>query len=120
MSQTDRIKLEKIEFLENHSETFYKELFNKNDGTNSTIYLITSMLLKEEKLEDCEEYVSLNGMILEEQAEEIQNSFLSNILNISTQFLTRLGAVESVNVILSYFSYKEEKEFSRVKTLYMA
>ena len=44
MSQTDRIKLEKINFLENYSEKFYTELFHKDSENNSTIFLITSLL----------------------------------------------------------------------------
>ena len=36
MSQADRIKIEKITFLQEHSEVFYNELFNKDEDNNST------------------------------------------------------------------------------------
>ena len=119
MSGIDKIKIEKINFLESHSEKFYNELFNKDAENNSTICLITSMLLREEKLEECKEYIFLNGMVETEEQEEIKNSFLSDILTTITQFLTRLGAEDSVKVILSYFKYKEKKEFEAQKTLYL-
>ena len=120
MNGIDKIKIEKINFLENHSQKFYNELFNKDEENNSTICLITNMLLREEKLEDCKEYSFLNGMIETEQQEEIKNSFLPNILTTITQFLTRLGAEDSAKVILSYFKYEAKKEFEAEKSLYLA
>lgn len=120
MSEIDKIKIEKINFLESHSEKFYNELFNKDEGHDSTICLITNMLLKEEKLEDCEEYDCLNKVIESEEKEKIKDSFLSNILTTITQFLTKLGAEDSVKVILSYFKYNQKKEFEAEKTLYLA
>lgn len=117
MSQTDKIKLEKINFLKNHSEEFYNKLFNKNEESYSTIYLITSMLLKEDKLEDCEEYNFLNSVVTEQKNE---NNFLNNILTTITQFLTRLGAQDSVDIILTYFKFNQQRGFEVEKTLCLA
>lgn len=119
MSQTDKIKIEKVAFLESHSEKFYNELFNKDEDNHSTIILITNLLLKQDSLKDCEEYNFLNRMVESDEQEKIRNSFLSNILTTITQFLTRLGAEDSVKVILSYLNYNEKKEFEVAKTFYI-
>ena len=120
MSQKDKIKIEKITFLENHSEEFYNTLFNKTEENYSTIYLITSMLLSENKLEDCAEYTFLNGMVQEEKEEKTENNFLNNILTTITQFLTRLGAIDGVDIILTYFKYNQNVEFEAEKILCLA
>lgn len=120
INREDKIKIEKIMFIENHSEEFYNTLFNKDEENHSTIYLITSMLLKDDRLEDCEEYSFLNRIVEDQSKETLENSFLNNILTTIVQFLTRLGAEDSVNVILTYFKYNEQRYFETEKTLRLA
>lgn len=120
MSQTDRIKIEKITFLQEHSEVFYNELFNKDEDNNSTIFLITSLLLKQDSLEECSEYDVLNKIVDMRETVELENSFLANILTTITQFLTKIGAIDSVEVILSYFKYNQTRDFAKEKTLCLA
>ena len=117
MSQTDRIKLEKINFLENYSEKFYTELFHKDSENNSTIFLITSLLLKEEKLEECPEYELLKQMTINETNSNLEESFVCNILSTITQFLSRIGSQDSIETILTYLNYNNEKEFEQQKIL---
>ncbi len=120
MSQTDIIKLEKINFLERHSEKFYNELFHKDENNCSTITLITSMLLNQNKLEECEEYNILLERIEINKEEKLGNNFTGDILSTITQFLTRLGAEDSVGVILSYSKFNCKKENAKAKVLYIA
>ena len=114
MSQTEITKLEKIESFEKYSKTFYNELFNKYDD-NSTILLITNMLLNQSKIEDCEEYKTLLSII--EVAEFDDTNFIGNILSTIAQFLTRLGLYDSVGIILSYLKYNNNEEKEEAKVL---
>ena len=120
MSQNDRIKIEKITFLQDHSEVFYNELFNKDEDNNSIIFLITSLLLKQDSLEECYEYDTLNKIVTIGESSELENVFLANILTTITHFLTKIGAIDSVEVILSYFKYNQTREFAKEKTLCLA
>lgn len=120
MSQVDRIKLEKIAFIQDNSEVFYNELFNKDENNNSTIFLITSLLLKQDSLEECSEYNVLNKIVDMGENNGLGNSFLANILTTITHFLTKIGAIDSVEVILSYFKYNQTEEFVKEKTLCLA
>ena len=120
MSQADKIKLEKINFLENYSKKFYTQLFRKDEENNSTIFLITNLLLKEEKLEECSEYEVLKQMTKGETNSNLEENFVCNILSTVTQFLCRVGSEDNVKVILTYFDYNNNKEFEQPKVLCLA
>ena len=119
MSQTDKIKLEKINFLENYSKKFYTQLFRKDEENNSTIFLITNLLLKEDKLEECYEYELLKQMTIDETTSDLEENFVCNILSTVTHFLSRSGLEDNVEVILTYFDYNN-KEFEQPKVLCLA
>lgn len=116
----EKIQKEKIAFLKRYSKQLYDGLFDKDENKKTVILLIADLLLNNNQLENCDEYKILNALIEEEDITEQKEIFVYNILSTITQFLTRLGAEESANTILTYFRYNEKKEIGKAKTLSIA